>query len=137
MKKVLIVDDDPAMAELISEFCQQAGYETRVLTSSQQTLDVVQEWQPNLITLDIEMPGIDGIEVLRQLQSRPETSRIPVVIISVLAKGIAEEGLLKGAQTVFEKPLKFEKLLSRLQQIMSASHQKKNKPDIETIKRLP
>jgi CheY-like chemotaxis protein len=118
MKKVLVVDDDPALAELIAEFCSLTGFESRYVTGGLEALDAAAEWRPDLITLDIEMPGIDGIETLKMLQSRPQTSRIPVVIISVVAKGALEEGQLKGARKVFEKPLSFERLMVHLRQLV-------------------
>ena len=72
------------------------------------------EWQPNLITLDLEMPHLDGIEVLRQLQSDPATAGIPVVVISVVARGALVKGLLQNARAVFEKPIHLQKLIFRL-----------------------
>jgi two-component system, OmpR family, response regulator VicR len=119
MKKVLVVDDDPSLAELISEFFRLSGYDVRAVTDSLAAFDEILRWQPNLVTLDIEMPGVDGIELLRQLQSRPETRRIPVVVVSVVAKGALEEGLLQGAQRVFEKPLRFQRLLEEVDALLS------------------
>lgn len=113
-KKIMIVDDDPALAELIGEFCSEAGYEARVVTDSLQALGIAVDWQPDLITLDLEMPDMDGVELLKRLKSRPQTKRIPVVVISIIAKAVLAEGGLKGARMVFEKPLKFQKLVSRL-----------------------
>lgn len=121
MKKILVVDDDLAHAELIADFCQEAGFEARSVTNGLEAIDAVAAWQPDLITLDLEMPGASGLDVLRQLQSRPDTRRIPVVVISVVAKGALEEGELKGAQMVFEKPLKFQRLLQRLQQLLAGA----------------
>lgn len=119
MKKVLVVDDDPSLAELISEFFRLSGYDVRTVTDSLSAIDEVIRWQPNLITLDIEMPGVNGIELLRQLQSRPQTCRIPVVIVSVVAKGALDDGLLQGAMKVFEKPLRFQRLLEEVDALLT------------------
>jgi CheY-like chemotaxis protein len=121
MKQVLIVDDDPRLAELIAEFCRDAGFETRTVTDSAQAFQTAKTWRPHLITLDLEMPGMDGVEVLRLLQSDPATAKIPVVVISVVAKGALDQGLLRGARMVFEKPLSFHTLLGRLKELAAAA----------------
>jgi CheY-like chemotaxis protein len=126
MTKILVVDDDPALAELIADFCREAGFDARTVTDSQKVMDIALEWQPNLITLDLEMPGMDGVEVLRRLQAQPQTSRIPVVIISVVARGAFEKGLLKGARMVFEKPLKLQKLMEKLQELATSPGARKD-----------
>lgn len=136
MKKVLVVDDDPALAELIAEFCRLAGYDTHVETDSLSAFDKAVAWRPDLITLDLEMPGVNGIELLRQFQSRPQTSRIPVVVISVVARGALEEGALKGARKVFEKPLRFQALMDQLEQLMS-SPAPARQPEFEPYSKVP
>lgn len=121
MNKILVVDDDPALADLIADFCRDAGFEARTVTRSPQAVPTALEWRPHLITLDLEMPEMDGIEVLRQLQSRTETAHIPVVVISVVAKGALERGLLAGTRMVFEKPLRLQKFMSKLHDLLSHS----------------
>lgn len=121
MKKILVVDDEPALAELIADFCRGAGFEVRVLTESVQALAAALEFRPDLITLDIEMPGLNGVEVLQQLQARSETRGIPVVVISVVAKRILEQGRLDGAQMVFEKPVRFQRMMALLQGLLGGT----------------
>ena len=121
MNKILIVDDEPALAELIADFCENAEFQSRTVTESGKVLAAVLEWRPDLITLDLEMPGMDGVEVLKMLQSHPESAGIPVVIISIMARGAFERGLLKGARMVVEKPLKVQALVSQLLQLVSGS----------------
>ena len=62
-RRILIIDDDPAMAELLAEFCQEMGHETRVVTDSRRALPAAVEFRPHLITLDLEMPYLDGMEL--------------------------------------------------------------------------
>lgn len=119
MNKILIIDDDPALADMIAEFCAGAGFEAKTCTQSAEAVKVAAEWKPELITLDLEMPGMDGIEVLKQLQAKPETAGIPVVVVSVVARGALEKGLLNETRAVFEKPLRLQKLLTRLTQLLS------------------
>lgn len=133
MKKVLVVDDDPALADLIAEFCQGAGFEAKTVNSGRDAVQLAMSWKPHLITLDLEMPGLTGVDVLRELQNKPDTRRIPVVVISVVAKTALEEGLLRGVQTVFEKPLSFQRLMEHLSDLMSSPtfEEKPTRPDVE------
>jgi CheY-like chemotaxis protein len=119
MNKILIIDDDPNLAEMIAEFCEGAGFEAKTCTHSPDAVKTALEWGPSLITLDLEMPHLDGVEVLRQLQKDPKTAAIPVVVISVVAKGALERGLLKETSAVFEKPLRLQKLIMKLVQLLS------------------
>jgi len=119
MSKILVIDDDPTLADMIADFCEGSGFETKTVNHSPDAFKTALEWQPNLITLDLEMPHLDGIEVLRQLQSDPGTIGIPVVVISVVARGALEKGLLQNARAVFEKPLHLQKLILRLTQLLT------------------
>ena len=130
MSRILVVDDDPAIADMIAEFCQGAGFETRTVTHSPDAFQTALEWNPDLITLDLEMPHMDGVEVLRRLQSDPKTAGIPVVVVSVVAKGALERGLLNDARAVFEKPVRLQKLVLRLMQLLTG-HRDKDDPTFE------
>jgi two-component system, OmpR family, response regulator len=111
VKKILVVDDDPVLGDLVADFCRQADFEVRTETDGAAALEAAKDWKPDLVTLDLEMPGMDGVEVLRRLRSDPETCGIPVVILSVVAQSAADRGLVSGAQKVFQKPVEFKKLL--------------------------
>ncbi len=137
MKRVLVVDDDSNLAELVADFCQQAGFEVKVVTDPLKVQEIASSWLPNLITLDLEMPGMDGVEVLQTLQSRPETRRIPVVIVSVLAKGALADGLLKGASLVFEKPLRLQKLVQRMREVLDEPVAAGDRPSLESFPKNP
>jgi CheY-like chemotaxis protein len=132
MSKILVIDDDPALADMIAEFCESAGFEAKTVTRSLDALQMALEWKPTLITLDLEMPEMDGIEVLKKLQSNPETAGIPVVVISVVAKGALEQGLLKETRAVFEKPVRLQKLIQKLTQLISGKPE--GGPDFEPSK---
>jgi CheY-like chemotaxis protein len=126
MNRILVVDDDPAIAEMIAEFCEGAGFETRTVTHSPDAFPTALEWKPDLITLDLEMPHMDGVEVLRRLQSDPRTAGVPVVVVSVVAKGALERGLLKDARAVFDKPVRLQKLVLRLMQLLTGQRDDKD-----------
>ena len=118
MKRVLVIDDDPSISELIADFCISVGYEAKTLNDSTQAVAVAKEWGPDLVTLDLEMPGSDGIEVLKNLHGNPDTKHIPVIVVSIVADKAEKDGLLKDAQGVFSKPIKFPTFLSRLEVLL-------------------
>lgn len=115
-KRIMVVDDDERITDLLSEFCSDLGYEVKCVNRSPEAVGVAAEWRPHLITLDIEMPEMDGTEVLKSLRSDPATRDIPVLIISVLAK----EGVIapSAVQGLFSKPVKFSHLMGQIDQLL-------------------
>ena len=67
-----MVDDEPTIGEVVSAYLQRAGYETRVAADGYRALDAVAERAPDLIVLDLMLPGIDGLEVMRRVRERPD-----------------------------------------------------------------
>jgi two-component system OmpR family response regulator len=115
-KKILIVDDDVRITDLLADFCVDGGYQVRMVNDSRQAVATARDWKPDLITLDLEMPDMDGIDVLRSLRSDPATRAVPVIIISVVAR---EAALLKeSVQGLFSKPIRFHSLLAQIQTLI-------------------
>ena len=67
---ILVVDDEPTIGEVVSAYLQRAGYETRVAADGPSALEAVAERSPDLIVLDLMLPGIDGLEVMRRVRER-------------------------------------------------------------------
>jgi CheY-like chemotaxis protein len=112
--KILVIDDDPSIAELISDFCSGLGYSVHTLTDSTKAVQVVKELKPTLITLDLQMPEVDGFEILKALKSDQDTRNIPVIIVSILAGEAERQGLLSAAQAILTKPINFRKLRDKV-----------------------
>ena len=81
-QKILIVDDDANIAELISLYLTKECYETMIVNDGEEALSVFKTFQPNLILLDLMLPGIDGYQVCREIRSKAST---PIIMLS--AKG--------------------------------------------------
>jgi signal transduction histidine kinase/CheY-like chemotaxis protein len=109
---VLVVEDDPAAAELLTRQLIGAGYRTEVARTGGEALAKARELQPAAITLDIILPEVDGWEVITQLKSDPVTSAIPVVVVSVVDN--PELGMALGAIDYFVKPVEAKELIARL-----------------------
>ena len=117
--RVLVVEDDANAYELISSALQSAGFLPMRAHHADEALRLARDAKPLAVTLDLVLPGIDGMELLRQLKSDEATRRLPVVIISML--GNRELGLALGADDYFIKPVDRPRLLERLNAIRNSS----------------
>jgi len=113
---ILVVDDDLESLQLLTNILRAVGYQVRPADTGELALRSVSEKLPDLILLDMRMPGIDGFEVCQRLKARPETRDIPLMFIS--ASHEADEridGLKLGAVDFVSKPFRREELLARVQ----------------------
>ena len=117
MKTILVIDDDPAMLELISDFCDGMGYRVESELESVKALARVQELKPDLITLDLQMPTPDGFDLLKQIKADPALQHIPILIVSVLASDAQRQGFMDMAQAFFNKPIDFSKFKDKIEQL--------------------
>ena len=110
---VLAVDDIPLNLLLVKKMLSRFNFEFRTAADGQQALDAVAAKKPDLILLDLMMPGIDGFEVIRRLRANPETADIQIVILSALnSNEDVVKGFDEGANDFIMKPIIMEKLLS-------------------------
>jgi len=115
-KRILIVDDDYNIAELISLYLTKECFETKIVGDGEEALRVFPEFQPNLILLDLMLPGIDGYQVCRELRS---TSQVPIIMLS--AKGEIFDkvlGLELGADDYMIKPFDSKELVARVKAVL-------------------
>ena len=110
---VLAVDDIPLNLLLVQKMLSRFNFKIRTATGGQQALDAVAELKPDLILLDLMMPGIDGFEVIRRIRENPETADIQIVILSALnSQEDVVKGFNAGANDFIMKPIIMEKLLT-------------------------
>ncbi len=106
-KKILIIDDDPVIVKYLETLFGDNGYETCTATSSMEGLDQVKKEKPDLITLDLEMPGEWGPRFYRKLRKDKELKDTPIVVVS----GIDGDHAVKDAVAFVAKPFDPDKLL--------------------------
>lgn len=113
-ENILIVDDAPANLRLLSQMLSKRGYSVRAATSGKRALASVRKAPPDLILLDIKMPGMDGYEVCQRLKADPNTRNIPVVFISALDE-IQDKVLAfaTGGVDYVTKPFQIEEVMAR------------------------
>jgi DNA-binding response OmpR family regulator len=111
-KKILIMDDDPTIADLLTEALAYEGYETYVTTQSLRFYDAVREHQPDLVLLDIMMPYLDGRDELK-LMAMAVNHQIPVIIVTALLEAAKEEKEFReaGVVHIVYKPFDLDKLI--------------------------
>lgn len=102
-KKILILEDDEANAELISFYLGEEGFDTLISPTGNNFVDKVVTYQPDLITIDILLPDVDGFQVFKTLQQDERTRKIPVIFITVEESKHAQ-GLEMGASGFLAKP---------------------------------
>lgn len=110
---VLIVDDVPLNVLLIKKMLSQYTFEIRTANGGQAALDAVKAKKPDLMLLDLMMPGIDGFEVIRRLRASDDTKDIPIIILSALnSEQDISKGFQLGANDFINKPVIMEKLFA-------------------------
>lgn len=115
-KNILIVDDDPISIKLTSHFLQNAGYSVTCTLDGKDGLRKALENPPDIILIDIMMPGLDGFQLLSLLKKEATTSRIPVLILSSLCnEQEIIRGLKEGAMDFITKPFSPQVLLAKLE----------------------
>lgn len=109
-QRVLVVDDDASARDLIQRYLSREGFETHTAATGSEALRVARELKPSVITLDVLMPGMDGLAVLQTLKADPELSAIPVVMVSTMND--RSLGVALGAADYLVKPIAKDKLLA-------------------------
>ena len=115
-QRILIVDDDNNIAELISLYLVKECYDTLIVNDGESALEKIPEFKPDLMLLDIMLPGIDGYEVCRQVRA---TSDLPIIMLS--AKGETFDkvlGLQLGADDYIEKPFDSKEMVARVKAVL-------------------
>ena len=112
---LLIVDDTPTNLEILVDYFSELGYEVYVATSGEHALNQIGSVLPDLILLDVMMPGIDGFETCRRLKANAETKDIPVIFMTALADTDNKvKGFTVGAVDYVTKPIQQEEVLARV-----------------------
>ena len=118
---VLIVDDDERMREYVRVNLEMEGYTVREAGDGEEGLQVLEESTPDLVLLDVMMPGVDGWEMLRRVQERHGVGTIPVIMFSgKVDEPAAEEAAKRGAQGFIGKPFNPQELIDQTKQLLPA-----------------
>jgi CheY-like chemotaxis protein len=115
--KVLAVDDEPLVRTLMQFSLKQGGFQFELASNGRQALEKVASFDPDLILLDVMMPGMSGIEVCLRLKRDDATKKIPIIFVTALPNNVAK---LYGAETQIQKPFTPSDLVHTVQTIWEA-----------------
>lgn len=120
MKKVLVAEDDPASRELLREILEAGGYQVVEACDGREALQKIEETEPDLVLLDIQMPVLNGFAVLRQLRQEPRFATLRVVGLTAYAmRGDRERVLNAGFDAYIAKPIDAAALRIQIDQLLS------------------
>ena len=118
-KKVLLIDDDAVLSRLFSVRLRGAGYDVAVACDGVQSISAVRRERPDVILLDIGLPGGDGYTVLKRLKAIVHVSAVPIIVVSGrAAETDAERMLAAGADDYFQKPVDLDCLAARMRELL-------------------
>ena len=119
--KVLIVEDLPEMAKAIERVLKRAGFDTKIAKNGFEAGDLLRSFQPALMTLDIKMPGLSGLEILKYTKSQTDFADLKIIVISAQEKQQLEEAVNCGADLALQKPFDNKVLVEAVSGLIKAS----------------
>ena len=119
MSRILVVEDDPDIANLLTHYLQRAGFEADMVSSGSDVLPRIRKAPPDLLLLDLMLPGLDGLEVCRAVRGDAQTAGIPIIMVT--AKGEESDrivGLELGADDYITKPFSPNEVIARIRALL-------------------
>ena len=121
MTRILIIDYDIAITELMKALVKMGGHEPTTVNDSLQAMEVAKSVNPDLITLDLMMPGLTGFELCELMKNDPKFSRVPIVIVSARDDSESKEkAILAGATAYITKPFGMDEFIGTIKSLTTA-----------------
>lgn len=118
-RKILVVDDEVAIVRVLKDRLEMEGYEVLTAYDGSEGVEIARKELPDLIIMDITMPNMDGLTAARKLREQPETSRIPIVMLTARGQESDEKaGYQAGAILYFTKPFSTRQLVREIRKIL-------------------
>jgi len=125
---IVIVEDEPDTAEMFAEMMRLSGYRVQKCHGGTQGIELIAQHRPDAVILDIMMPDVSGLEVLRYMRRDPVLQSIPVVVVSAKSMPMdIREGLRAGASVYLTKPVGFDELRNAVDDVIR-NHRRSSEP---------
>ena len=123
-KEILIVDDEPNVVVPIQFLMEQQGYRVMIAERGEDALDLIYHYKPDLILLDIMLPGIDGYEVCEIVRLNPNYRNVKIIFLTAKGREVEiAKGLALGADAYITKPFSNTELVSKVQELLANTHE--------------
>lgn len=133
-RKLLIVEDDFSIQELLSTNLRKGGWQVTMAESGEAALAAISDLNPDLILLDVRLPGLNGLQVCQQVRNNPKTSLIPIIMVSAAVTDAEIVSALEmGADDFIRKPFNLDMLRARIQAVIRRSSEPREQPQQKCI----
>ncbi|QLE50880.1 response regulator [Nostoc sp. C057] len=123
VRRILLVEDHYLNRLLLSDYLSYCGYDVQSLSEGSTFFSTIDKFKPDLMLLDLKLPDIDGYSLLKQVQQKPDVSKIPIIVVSAFAfKADQELAMSLGARRYFVKPLKLKDLILTIEKELTCCH---------------
>lgn len=119
--KILVVDDSGDTREMMAKLLELESFTVVTAEDGSAGINVATYEHPDLIITDINMPNLNGIEMIKQLRNQPEFGRVPIMAITAYGNGVAKEALEAGADRATTKPIQFNTLIVEIRDLLARS----------------
>ncbi len=117
-KRILVVEDEQYIATLISQILSRNGYEVSTINNGAEALRRIEEFEPQLVVLDVSLPGMDGYQICRYLRGNAKTATLPVIMVTAMVRPSDQrQGFETGADDYLTKPFAPAELVSRVESL--------------------
>lgn len=118
-RKILIVDDEPNIIVPLQFLMEQNGYRVRIAENGEEAVDAVLRFRPDLILLDIMLPGINGFEVCQTIREDPELHATKIILVTALGRDVdMAKGIALGADAYVTKPFSNSEIVDRVRELL-------------------
>jgi len=127
-KEILIVDDEPGVVVALQFLLEQQGYNIMVATRGEDALDLIYKYKPDLVILDIMLPGIDGYEVCEIVRLNPDYRDIKILFLTARSDEVEiAKGLALGADAYITKPFSNDKFVAAVNEVLESTYEEAGK----------
>lgn len=121
MAHIVVVDDSPTELHVIKGMLEKNGFQVTAAQSGEEGVDLTRQLQPDVVLMDVVMPGLNGFQATRQLAKEPETSHIPIIMVTTKDQETDKVWAMRqGARDYIVKPVKEKDLIERVKSLLSS-----------------